>query len=235
MEADKLIELGLTKREAHAYIALLKLEEAKAGKIAEFTKEDRTNIYDSLKSLIKKGLISYVKKENKTYYKVASPEKLKDFLAEKEKTLQEMLPDLNKAYKSYKQKPSTEVFEGKEGIKTVLSDILREEKDFIGFGATDIMFKLFPEFTERYLAERARKKIHARQIYPEGGKVLPSKFSTFKSIPREFCGPITTLVYGDKVASFMWFTEPLVVILIKNKEAAESYKRQFEFMWKMIR
>ena len=34
MDSHKLMELGLTKREANAYITLLKLEEAKAGEIA---------------------------------------------------------------------------------------------------------------------------------------------------------------------------------------------------------
>jgi len=235
MEADKLVSLGLTKREAQAYLALLKLEEAKAGKIAEHTKEDRTNIYDSLKGLIKKGLVSYVIKKNKTYYRVAPLEKLKDFLEEKEKILDEILPDLNKIYRTYKPKPIIEVYEGKEGIKTVLGDILRESKDFVGFGATDRASILLPEFTKRYLNEREKKNIKARQIHPKGEKVLPSKLSKFKAISKEFSGPATTIIYGDKVAIFMWFIEPPVVVLIKNKEAAKAYKNQFEFMWKAIR
>ncbi|MCK4589991.1 MAG: hypothetical protein KAT77_06105 [Nanoarchaeota archaeon] len=235
MDADKLVALGLTKREARAYLALLKLEEAKAGKIAEQTKEDRTNIYDSLKGLIKKGLVSHIIKNNKTYYRIAPPEKLKDYLEEKGKTLQEILPSLNKIYRSYKPKPLIEVYEGKEGIKTVLSDILREGKDFVGFGATDRANIFLPEFTRRYLKAREEKKIKARQLYPKGGEVLRSKFSIFKAIPKEFLGPATTLVYGNKVAVFMWFIEPLVVVLIKNKEAAKAYKNQFEFMWKLAK
>src|SRR3989338_5969413 len=235
MDTDKLVALGLTKREAQDYLALLKLEEAKAGEIAEHTKEDRTNIYDSLKSLIKKGLVSRVIKGNKTYYRVASPEKLKDYLEEKEKILQEVLPSLNNIYKSYEPKPIIEVCEGKEGIKTVLNDILREGKDFVGFGATDRAGILLPEFTKRYLKEREKRSIKARQLYPEGGKILSSKLSIFKAIPKEFSGPATTLIYGDKVAVFMWFIEPIVVVLIKNKEAAKAYRRQFEFMWRIVK
>ena len=235
MDADKLVTLGFTKREAQAYLALLKLEEAKAGEIAELTKEDRTNVYDSLKNLIKKGLVSYVIKENKTYYRIAPPEKLKNYLQEKEKTLQEILPDLTKIYKSYTPKPVIEVYEGKEGIKTIMSDLLKEGKEFVGFGATDRASVLLPEFTKRYLKEREKKKIKARQIYPKGERILPSKLSTFKAIPKEFCGPATTLIYGNKVALFMWFIEPPVVVLIKNKEAAQAYKNQFEFMWKMVK
>lgn len=235
MNSDALTEIGFTKREAQAYLALLQLEEAKAGQIAEYTREDRTNVYDSLKSLVKKGLANYVIKNNKTYYRISSPSKLKDYLVEKEKILQEVLPDIYKIYKSYKPKPVIEVYEGKEGIKTVLSDILRGGEDFVGFGATDRASILLPEFTRRYLKEREKKNIKARQFYPEGENVLKSKLSVFRPMPKEFSSLVTTLIYKDKVALFMWFIEPPVVLLIKNKEAADTYKNQFEFMWKMTR
>jgi hypothetical protein len=97
------------------------------------------------------------------------------------------------------------------------------------------MFHIFPEFTARYLKERERKKIRARQFYTKEEKILPSKLSKFKAISKEFSGPATTLVYGKKVAILLWFMEPPTSILIKNKEAAKAYKNQFEFMWKMIK
>jgi len=166
---------------------------------------------------------------------MTAPEKLRDFVAEKQKLLDETLPELKQLYKSFQSKPIIEVHEGREGIKTVLSDILREGKKFVGFGATDRAMVLLPEFTKRYLRERGKRKIRARQLYPKGETVLRSKVSTFKSIPKEFCGPATTLVYGDKVAIFMWFIEPLAVVLIKNKAAAQAYRNQFEFMWGLVR
>ncbi|MFH1072292.1 MAG: helix-turn-helix domain-containing protein [Nanoarchaeota archaeon] len=235
MDSDILITLGLTKREANAYVTLLKLEEAKAGEVAEHTKEDRTNIYDSLRSLVKKGLVGSVIKNNTTYYRVAPPEKLQEYLDEKAHLLKNIMPDLKEMYKSYTPKPVIEVYEGKEGIKTVLLDILKEGKDFVGFGATDRASVLLPEFTKRYLRERERRHIKAKQLYPKGGKVLLSKLSRFKVIPKQFAGPATTIIYGNKVAVFMWFTEPLVVVLIKDRDAARAYRNQFEFMWRMVK
>jgi sugar-specific transcriptional regulator TrmB len=231
MEINYLIDLGLTKREAGAYIALLKLEEAKAGKIAEETNEDRTNIYDSLRSLMKKGLVNYVIKNKKTYYRISPPNKLKSYLSEKSELLKEILPNLNRIYKSYKTKPIIEVYEGKEGIKTILQDILNEEKDFVGFGATDRASEILPEFTKRYIILREKKKIKARQIYTEGGKILKTKMSEFRMIPKEYSNPATTLIYGNNVAIFMWFIDPIMVVLIRSKEAAKAYKNNFEFMW----
>lgn len=235
MDAKKLVELGLTKREANAYLALIGLGEAKAGEIAKLSHEDRTNIYDSLSGLVKKGLASHVLKGKTTYYRAASPDKLRDYLAEKQEALEEFLPGLSKEYKSFSHKPTIETYEGKEGLKTVLSDVLKEGKSFVVFGATDKLMRILPDFTRRYLAERERKGIWTRQIHAKGEPVLPSPISRFKTVPQAFLGPATTMVYADKVALMLWFTEPPVAVLIKSKEAAKAYRNQFEFMWKMAK
>jgi len=234
MEPSKLVEIGLTNREADTYLVLLRLEEATAGTIAQKTKEARTNVYDTLNSLIKRGLVSYVIRNSRRYYRAAPPAKLFDFLKEKEESLNKIMPELLKISKSEKSKPIVEVYEGKEGIKTVLNDLIRTGKNFVGFGATDRAFILFPEFTKMYMREREKIKIRARQIYTEGERVLRTPLSKFKFIPREYSSPATTLVYGSKVAIFMWFIEPPIVVLIENEEAAEAYKNHFEFMWKVL-
>jgi sugar-specific transcriptional regulator TrmB len=234
MDAEQLMLLGLTKREAGAYVALLRLQEAKAGEVAQFAKEDRTNIYDSLRSLVKKGLANTVIKDNTTYYRVAPPERLYEFIQEKERALDKVMPEIKRTYNSFTPQPLIEVYEGREGLKTVLNDILRVGKDFVAFGATDRMKTLFPEYTKHYLRERLKKKIRARQLYPRGEKVLESPLSKFCAVPKEYSGPATTIIYAHNVAIFMWFTEPPVVVVIRNKEAAEAYKSQFEMLWFLL-
>ncbi len=234
-EAAKLTDIGLSPREANAYLALLMMEEAKAGDIARAAKEDRTNIYDSLQGLVKKGLASYMKKDGMTYYRAAPPERLRVVLEEKGRAFEDALPELNRIYRSYKPKPIIEIFEGKGAIKTVFKDILDEGKDFVGFGATDRAMQLVPEFTKHYLSERQKKKIKARQFFPEGHGTLPSALSEFVPVPAHYVTPATTLIYSDRVAIMLWFMEPPVVVRITNKEAAEAYRNQFEYMWKMAK
>lgn len=235
MDIESLVGIGLTRREANAYVALLGLEEAKAGEIARLSREDRTNVYDSLSGLVKKGLASYVAKGKATYYRAAPPEKLKDYMFEKEKALYETLSDLSKLHKSYRKKAVVRTYEGKEGIKTVLSGILKEGKEIVGFGATDRMVHLFPEFTSRYLREREMRGIKSRQFFAQGDPILPCRLTTYKMIPREFSGPASTVIYGNKVAIFLWFTEPPIAVLIESHEAATAYRNNFEFMWKTAR
>lgn len=162
MNTDSLVEIGLTRREAGAYMALLGLEEARAGEVARRLREDRANAYDSLASLVKKGLVSFVVRDKATYYRAAPPERLKDLMFEKDKALYQALSDLSKIYRKSGRRTVVRTFEGREGIKAVLSDILREGKEIVGFGATDRMVHLFPEFTARYLRERERRGIASR-------------------------------------------------------------------------
>ena len=77
---EQLIMLGLSEREADAYTALTAFKEATALQIAKLTKEHRTNIYDSLENLMKKGLISYSIKGGVKYYKISEGDKILDFI-----------------------------------------------------------------------------------------------------------------------------------------------------------
>ncbi len=233
MQIERLAELGLTRREASAYVALLSLGEAKAGQVARLSHEDRTNIYDSLSGLVKKGIASYSVKGNVTYYRAEPPDKLKDFMFEREKALYETLSDLSKIYRAGRVATTVRTFEGKEGLKTVLLDILKEGSELVGFGATDRMVHLFPQFTERYLKERERRGIRSRQLFAEGDPILPCKLTTYRTIPKMYSSPASTVIYGDKVAVLLWFTSPPIAVLIESREAAQAYRNNFEFMWKL--
>src|SRR3990167_2994588 len=100
MNTEILTKIGLTQRESDAYLALLKLKEALASEISKKTKESRSHLYDTLKSLIEKGLVSYVIKNGKKYFRPAPPEKLLDYIQEKQKLIEESLPELHENQKS---------------------------------------------------------------------------------------------------------------------------------------
>ena len=67
MESEKLEKIGLSKSESQIYLRLLEIGSCKAGRLAKETKYNRTTIYKVLESLIQKGLVSYVLKENRKY------------------------------------------------------------------------------------------------------------------------------------------------------------------------
>ena len=232
-------QIGLSEAETEVYLIVLKLNESLAGQIAKQSNISRPHIYDSLNKLIKKGLISYVIKNNRKYFRPIEPIKLisylkekEESLKEKEESLKEILPDLQALYQPLRKKLKIEIYEGVEGLKTILNDIVKNKKDVVAFGASDRVRQYLPDFfIKRYLKEREKKRIIARQLFSESTGILETKVSIFRKLPREFASPSTTIIYGNKVTIWIWAKIPSI-ILIENKDLAKSYKDHFELMWK---
>lgn len=239
---DLLLGIGLTNNESEVYIILLELKEALASKIAEKTKISRPHVYDSLNKLINKGMSTYVIKNGKKYFKPTDPVKILEYIKEKEfelqrkqKAIEQTLHKLKTLFQSSKERPKVEVYEGVEGIKTILNDIIKTGRELLAFNTLGKeFFEYVPEhIIRRYLNERKKNKIKSRQFYVGGAKIIKHSMATYKKIPKEF-SPVTLFVYGNKVVMFILIETPLT-IKIENKEVAKLYKNQFEFMWKKIK
>ena len=87
MDTEILKEIGLNENEIKVYIILLRLGSSKVNEVYDKTKIPRSFIYEVLKSLIDKGLVSYVIKSGIRYYEAAKPLKLKEILKKKESKL----------------------------------------------------------------------------------------------------------------------------------------------------
>ena len=233
MEISKILEeIGLTPGEVKVYLALLKRGSSTVHLLQKDTKIHRTTIYDFLEKLLKKGLASFVIKNNVRFFAATPPEKLKEFLQEKQELVVEVLPELKKMGLQEKQDVNVQVYEGEEGFKTLLNDILRIRKDFVGFGIDESRLKeKFPIMTEQYFKKEEKLGIKERLLTSDkSGFVYKKKSITYRYIPEEYFNPSPTIVYGEKVASIIW--EPLHVIFIENKQLADSYKKHFELLWK---
>ncbi len=232
-EKETLHLLGLTEREADAYLALYNFEEVTATQLAKVTKEHRTNIYDSLNNLIKKGLITYSIKKNVKYYKIADPENLLNYIQAKKRIAEGFLPELRRKLISVKEKPLVEVYEGKEGFVSILHKILNMGKTIYAIAPSEEWVKQFPIQLEQYYKERKRKKIYAKLLYVKGTKfIYEHQLNEIRFLPTEFSQPSTIVIFGDFVAIFMW-SEPLVATLTKSKNLSNSFRKYFEVLWKI--
>ncbi|MBI1973130.1 hypothetical protein HYS50_03930 [Candidatus Woesearchaeota archaeon] len=238
-----LLDIGLSEKEADTYLIIINHEEITASELSKLGKESRTHTYDTINNLIKKGIITYVVKSGVKFFKAANPERLLDFLKEKEAKIKvegekvaEIIPKLKEVQaKVSKDDTKIEVYEGKEGLKSLLNDIIREGKDFVTFGASTKVKEYLPEFViKKYLNERKNNKIKSKQLFTDFYGVLESSLSENRKLPKEFAGPTTTLVYGEKVAIFLWTELPKIVLII-NKDLAISYRNYFNLLWKITK
>ena len=133
MNTEPLAKLGLQESEIKIYLALLKKGLSTATQISQYTGLNRSHIYDKLDILLEKGLISFVIKNNVKYFKSSNPERILDYIKEIQTNIQKIIPDLNKIKDVSKPKTVVELYQGKEGMKTVLKDIIREKKRLLCF------------------------------------------------------------------------------------------------------
>lgn len=233
MPANPLRRIGLSESGIKVYYALLKFGKANVTEIAEESGIHRTNIYSILDKLSDIGLVSYFSEDNRRKYKAADPENLLNYLKENEEEIRKLMPNLKKIQESVSEKVGVEIFRGEKGMKSAFKDIIREEKEVVGFGMTGQLRQYLPVFAKQWIRDIMAYKINNKYIYTEGTKVPFDNFEA-RFLSKEFSTPVATQIYGDKILISIW--EPtLVAILIKSKEVAENYRKHFNLLWKMAK
>src|SRR3989344_2134456 len=165
MNEDILEEMGLSKNEAKVLATLFDIGPATAGEIAEKSKVHRTNVYDSLERLVKKGLIAYINKDKKKLYEAKDPENLLDYIKEKESKLQDLLPKLKLSKKLAQNKNNAMISEGLPAAKRLLDDFLRSGEKIYTYGVPKEVSHLIKPFLTNFHNRRVEKRIVMKHIY----------------------------------------------------------------------
>lgn len=223
--------VGLSEGEAAVYLSLLKLGRAPVSKIKEDTGLHRTTIYDFVEKLLNKGLVSYAQHRGAKHYQATHPQRLLDYVQEKEDLVKDILPALAKLNKAHSSDISVEVYRGIEGLKTFLNDMIRVGEDYVGFGVEEHDWESrIPEFVQQHFRREKELGIRGRALISEDARHTYDDKAHYRTVPREYFNPTTTAVYGDRTATVIW--EPLTVIIVQNKDVADSHRKHFELLWK---
>lgn len=115
--------LGLSEKEAAAYLALLELGPSTVKPISERAGIKRTSIYNFIDDLVDRGLVSKNIVRGRAYYQAVDPSRLLKMQRENYQRLEAALPALQQLFGSSKQKAKISYLQGVEQIK----NIVREE------------------------------------------------------------------------------------------------------------
>ena len=249
-----LSELSLNDVEIKVFLAHLELGPAVASKIASSAGLNRVTTYEALKRLSKKGLVKIRAKKGNTirYFEAEDLETLQDKLGAKKTELETLIEEagslkteFRSLYKMSAEKPVVLFYEGKEGIKTVLKDTLKQHPtEVLSFVSADFLELGFgKDFLDSYWGDRARLKIPARGIMPRTEKAV----STFtpernqKELRRlKFISPelykFNNLfdIYGDNVSILSLAKGNEHGIIIRSKSIAAGLAGLFEFFWASV-
>jgi len=226
---EKLQQAGLTGNEAKVYLELAKKRQLSANQLAKNLSLDRTLTYTILNHLIEKGQVNYIVKENKKFFSVAPPENLLNPIKSKETIIQDLIQELQKIESSEQQETTINVYEGDQGVRILLR-LIQDEKELFSLGGTGRAYDLI------YEAPAVAKQLEKKKMIV---KVLSTpeakghEFTKHKNVQTKFL-PIksesTTSIFGDYISIHLIKEKP-IIILIKNKDIAQSYRNYFNFLW----
>jgi len=238
-------ELGFTEGEEKVYMALLKLGASSTGPIAKEAAVSRSKLYEILEKLSRKGIVSHYKKNNVSHFRAAPPERIADYLGEKENEIKEQrasfeknLPFFEKIIGQKEVMKEAEVFEGMDGIKNVREIALRNMKkgDIIYyFGNPASGHSHVLGYWDDWNKRRINKKILTKIIYnPDakkyGERRKKQEYTKVRYLPKKGHTHAWIEIYGDTIAIAMKHKTPMSIV-INNKFVAESFKTYFDILW----
>lgn len=243
---QNLQQFGLTKNESEIYTFLLKHGHATTGPIISHTKIANSRVYESLKSLTDKGLVTYTIQKNGKHFQATSPQKLLELEEERKKKLEEIIPDLEKIQNTSDSKTTSAVYEGFEGFKTAFKKIIddcpeHETIYIIGFSEQLYKEESLRLFLKNMSAKSIAKKHKMKFILDSSLKDKPlgkdreeEKQSEVRYMPKGYISPTAIDIFQDYVYIFLWDKSPFA-FMIKNQKIADSFKQYHSFLWKIAK
>lgn len=249
MNTNLLIRAGLTEGEIKVYLALLKLGLTTSGPIVTKSGIAKSMVYPVLEKLIHKGLVSYIIKEKTKYFQASDPEKIIDFIEEREKSLNETkdevkksLPELELMMKLAKKSEAT-IYLGNKGLRTAYEKVYKKLKRgecsyFLGVPAYQ------PEEQHIYWKKDHMRRIKAglkmKALLNRGTdpKVLKNRNSyqdmDARYMPTDIKTPALFLTYKDTTV-IMLQSPTVIAVEIVNQDITDSFQAYFDEFWKRSR
>jgi sugar-specific transcriptional regulator TrmB len=192
MDLEKTLKnYGLSQKQAKIYLACLELGSASVAKISQKAGLARSTSYEVLESLKQQGLVSTFQKKKVQYFSAEEPQRVINLAQEKANLLEQALPQLRAIYGQAKVQPTVRFYQGKQGMKLILDEVLAEAKETLTFSSADDLFatlEYFPEFVKK----RLKRKIPARVILRDSKKARerqrlgPQELRQVKIIPPDY-------------------------------------------------
>jgi len=227
-----LTKIGLTEKEAKAYLISLKVGTNPASVIASRSEVNRCTMYSLLESLIKKGLMYQIEKDTIKYFTPVSPRQLLMWVEEKQRDLayhkNEVLSRITQleALRHPNQVlPEIRSYSGKAGIKKLYNDAMNEPFLLINARPTEKPQQFFGQYATMFLNEKKVINLTIRNK----NEVMNFTLTTpedLGSIPS--CRPLEII---GKYKLFIVDDEDYYGIEIRQNRIISEHQEQFQYLW----
>jgi len=251
MNTQPLEKMGLKKAEIDTYLALLKLGSSTVTPIKKEMNVHPSKIYEYLKNLSKKGLVTSIKKQKAMIYTATDPQSLLGYAEEKEREFQEnkkevekLLPELAAMQKTIQKESlfNAQIFESAEGIKRYYELVYTKALKKGDVHYTMMVPKISNELHEGHFLHwhkyRIKKGIWIHCLYNANdrqyGQVREKmELTKVRYMKDDIVTHSYIEIFADYVGIFSLTTrENSYVMVLKDKEIAKTFRFLFEKLWK---
>jgi len=243
---ELLEKAGLSPGETAVYLALVDLGLTSVGPVVSGSGVSTSKVYSILERLIKKGLVSSIAEDNVKKFKAESPNQLLEYINNKEKEVQDVKKELEQniskifdKIKLSEKQTVTSVYEGFKGMKSVFEKSLDELKkgDEMFISGISKSTEEIRNYFIHYYKRQVKIGFRVRAIFDETGeekaRERKNKLTEFRFLPKGIVTPATICVYHNKTIIQVGNPAYILTIVINNREIANSFKYNFDAMWKI--
>ena len=227
--------LGLLDSEIKTYLTALERGPRTVLDLAKLTKLSRQAIYVAIESLTERGLMSSSLQGKKRFYAAEPPDKLHAYAKRRETEMKERMNDLERILPELElkvggEKPVVKLFEGKEGVLSIIRDLaVSRSSNNEEIADLHAMWDvLSPEDLKPMQEELKKANAHVRGLYSglAKGKTLTSDRFT---LPEKYTGFKSNItVYGKDKIAFVVFTGKMHSIVIESEHLAKTMRILFD-------
>ena len=240
----KLRSIGLTKNEAKVYEELAREGQCKAGLLINRLDIHRNIVYQSLESLIHKGLAAKIIKRGVRHYQITDPNSLLSSLRRKESLIESVIQEIQTFQHASHQQ--IVVYEGIESYRQYWVDSLKRFPegtiDYTAFAPTNYGWAkvMGRKAHKEYMDLRIKKKIKWKTIHfdiKKGEKEMLKRYpniTEYRLLKRSlgFIGNFN--VIHDTVILHV-FKEPYRIIEIRDKDLVSVFRIYFNILWEQAK
>jgi len=237
---EKLLQLGFSKKEAVAYLALLEFGTQPASVIAKKTTLPKATVLFLFENLAKRGYIRKSKK-GRTQYFFADPADLESAtqqeLTARQQTLKETIPLLKEFRTPYSSEPKVTFFEGLQGCRKAYSLILQSSTEVCEFAAHDDLMKMGNDFMNEFMQKRAQNKVFINvvcantELHKKFRKLNKQHRRAMKAFsPKQGALHSSIAIFENKVLLLNLYHDAFA-ILIENEEVAQTLRTIHTLVW----
>jgi hypothetical protein len=183
-----------------------------------------------------KGVVSFVLIKNKKHFQATDPTSLIEIQRLRLESLMKIAPEMKKLMLLEKEETKVELHKGERVYRTLIKDVvanLKNKETVYLFGIDEnIINKVEPIYLKQYFNIIKRRKIKEKIIIKKGGKKFKGHYLEYRKLDDKCIGNTSYILYNSKIAIFIWGIQNFLII-IDNKQVAETYRKQFELMWEI--